>query len=283
MNPDKKILCVPFASTLGNANKNAERVISLAHAVAESGANPDVIVLPELALSGYLIESLVAESAVDEAAILSLANDLTQAGLKAKTEWVIGVPLREGNEIYNAAVVLVDGKICHIHRKLFLPTYGMFDEARYFTRGISFATYDGVLGKTAILICEDAWHLEMLYAAAVTQAGAVVVISSSPARGYARGGEAFDSTLTWRDRLRIAVESYGQTYIYCNRSGVEDGILYDGSNFVIGDGGFRDAAPVAVYDKANLYQVPATFQRHMGLKGDSSRQNDLALMREILR
>lgn len=283
MNPDKKILCIPFASTLGNARKNAERVRSLAHAVAESGANPDVIVLPELALSGYLIESLVAESATDEAAILSLAKDLTQAGLNARTEWVIGVPLREGNEIYNAAVVLSEGEIRHIHRKLFLPTYGMFDEARYFTRGISFTTYDGVLGKTAILICEDAWHLEMLYAASVARADAVIVISSSPARGYARGGDTFDSTQTWRDRLRVAAESYGQTYVYCNRSGVEDGILYDGSNFVIGDGGFRDATPVAVHDKANLFRVPATLLRHTGLKGDSSRQNDLALMREILR
>lgn len=283
MNPDKKILCIPFASTLGNARKNTERVTSLAHAVAESGVNPEVIVLPELALSGYLIESLVAEAALDTDGILSLARDLTQTGLKAKTEWVIGVPLREGNEIYNAAVVLSGGEIRHIHRKLFLPTYGMFDEARYFTRGISFTTYDGVLGKTAILICEDAWHLEMLYAASVAHADTVIVISSSPARGYSRGGDAFDSTQTWRDRLRVAVESYGQTYIYCNRSGVEDGILYDGSNFVIGDGGFRDPAPLAVHDKANLFPVPATSQRHTGLKGDSSRQNDLALMRDILR
>lgn len=283
MSADKKILCVPFVSTLGNARRNAERITSLAHAVAESGLAPDLIVLPELALSGYLIESLVAESALETDGILSLARDLTQTGLSARTEWVIGVPLREGNEIYNAAVVLSGGEIRHIHRKLFLPTYGMFDEARYFTRGISFATYDGVLGKTAILICEDAWHLEMLYTASVARAEAVIVISSSPARGYARGGDAFDSTETWRDRLRVAVESYGQTYIYCNRSGVEDGILYDGSNFVIGDGGFRDATTVAVHDKANLFRLPATSQRHMGLKGDSSRQNDLALMREILR
>lgn len=278
----KQILCLPFVSVLAEPRKNTERLVEMAGSVAEAGLAPDLVVLPELALSGYLLESLVAESAFGAEDLLSLARDLATTGLGAKTEWVIGAPLREGYDIFNAAVVLCGGEIRFIHRKLFLPTYGMFDEGRYFARGSSFAVYEGVLGKTGILICEDAWHMEMAYAASAAKAETVVVISSSPARGYSRGAGAFDSTLTWRDRLRVFADSYDQTYVYCNRSGVEDGILYDGSSFVVDGGGFSEGSPVAGHEKLFLYQKFLPNARHPGFKGDSSRQNDLPLLREIL-
>ncbi len=280
----KRILCIPYASVLGDWRRNTARIADLAHAVAEAGVNPDVIVLPELALSGYVLESLVAEAAMTEEQILTFAADLTTTGLSAKTEWIVGLPLREGKEIYNVAVVLSAGKILHIQKKIFLPTYGMFDEARYFRRGSAFTAYDGVLGKSAILICEDAWHMEMAYAAAESGAESIIVISSSPARGYSAGAAAFDSTLTWKNRLKVFAESYGQNYIYCNRSGVEDGILYDGSNFVFdADARQCEAAASPVHDKANLYLLADHSGRHAGFRGDSSRQNDLPLVREILR
>jgi NAD+ synthase (glutamine-hydrolysing) len=284
MSQARRILCIPYASVLGDARRNTGRILDLACAAAETGLSPDVVVLPELALSGYVLESLVAEAAVSEAEILSLAVDLTTTGLSAKTEWIVGLPLREGKDVYNVAVVLSGGKILHIQKKIFLPTYGMFDEARYFKRGNAFTAYDGVLGKSVILICEDAWHMEMAYAAAESGAESVIVISSSPARGYAGGAAAFDSTLTWQNRLKVFAESYGQNYIYCNRSGVEDGILYDGNNFVLdADARLCEAAPASIHDKANLYMLAHHSGRHAGFRGDSSRQNDLPLVREILR
>jgi predicted amidohydrolase len=169
-----------------------------------------------------------------------------------------------------------------MQRKLFLPTYGMFDEARYFTRGADFTFYSGALGKTAILICEDAWHLELAYAASVARADAVVVISSSPARGYSVN-PGFNSTRFWRNRLQTCVLSYGQNYVYSNRGGVEDGIMYDGSNFVIDSGAnFLPHQETPAYAGAGFYTLPATGVRHAGLSGDSSRQNDPALVKSIL-
>ena len=278
----KRALCIPYAPVLGDARRNKAQVLDLARRIAEAGENPDVVILPELALSGYVLESLVAEAAQTEAEMLEFAGELTQTGLNAKTEWVIGVPLREASEVYNAAVVLGGGKVIHIHKKLFLPTYGMFDEGRYFKRGSAFTSYTGVLGKTTILICEDAWHMELGYAAAESGAENVVVISSSPGRGYFAGEAAFDSTLTWRNRLQVLAESYGQRYIYCNRSGVEDGILYDGSSFALVEAGFTEPESSAAFEKAKLFEFPDATERHIGFGGASSRQNDLPLMRGLL-
>ncbi|MBN8220530.1 MAG: hypothetical protein J0L53_06375 [Spirochaetes bacterium] len=279
----KRILCIPYSPILGDVRRNSARIVELAHAIAATEMHPDLVVFPELTLSGYLLESLVAEAAVSREDLTALAENLTATGMPAGTEWVVGAPLRDGAQIYNVAAVLAGGQIRHMQKKIFLPTYGMFDEARYFSRGNNLNSYEGALGKTAILICEDAWHMELAYAAAETRAEHVVVISSSPARGYLSGGAAFDSTLTWQNRLRVFADSYGQNFIYCNRSGVEDGILFDGSNFVIGGGPrFLPAQTAAIYEKAALYKLGSGFERHAGFGGDSSRQNDLPLVREIL-
>lgn len=281
--PAKKILCVPFDAILGNTTRNRARVLELAHDLAGAGHAPDVVVLPELALSGYLLESLVSEVAMTRDELAGFAAELTTSGLAARIEWVMGVALREGAEIYNAAAVLCEGKILHIQKKLFLPTYGMFDEGRYFKRGSDFTVYDGALGRCGILICEDAWHPELAYAASERGADTVLVISSSPARGYESGGEVFDSTLMWRNRLQVFSQSYGQNYVYCNRSGVEDGVLYDGTNFAL-DGAARFVAgeAQAAAQKAVLYEHNNATERRTGFGGNSSRQNDLPLILSIL-
>lgn len=282
MSDSRSILCVPFAPVLGNVTRNQKLLTDLAGAVAAGGNSPDIVVLPELALTGYVLESLVVDSALTVAQVEELAGELTTTGVSAKTEWVLGLALREGNDIFNVAVVLAEGKIRHMQRKLFLPTYGMFDEARYFMRGADFSLYQGALGKTAILICEDAWHLELAYAASVARADAVVVISSSPARGYSVN-PGFNSTRFWRNRLQTCVLSYGQNYIYSNRGGVEDGIIYDGSNFVIDSGAnFLPHLESTAHAGACLYELPAAGTRRPGLSGNSSQQNDIALVKSIL-
>lgn len=279
----KRVLCIPFEPLLGKTRRNAERLLALAGEIAgAAGAACDVVVLPELALSGYLLESLVAEAAMTEEEITALALGLTETGMPARTEWVLGVPLRQGNAVYNVAVVLCEGTIVHMQKKIFLPTYGMFDEGRYFGRGREFSAYTGALGKTAVLICEDAWHMEMAYAAAETAAETVVVISASPARGYA-AGESFDSTLSWRARLKTFAASYGQNFLYCNRGGTEDGVLFDGTSFALDASaafiqGETSATPVG----AALFSLPVMAERHTGFVGNSARQNDLPLFSEIL-
>ncbi|MCS6972489.1 MAG: hypothetical protein NZL89_05630, partial [Leptospiraceae bacterium] len=150
-----RILCVPFVPVLGQPQRNQKTLQDLAQKVTSLENPPDVVVLPELALSGYLMESVTALAALEYKEIVQMAALLDPAG---SCEWILGLPLREGNAIFNAAAVCKAGKVCHLHRKIFLPTYGMFDEARYFHRGNGFTTYEGTCGRTAVMICEDAWH-----------------------------------------------------------------------------------------------------------------------------
>lgn len=276
----KRVICCNFAPLIAKGAANRRRILEWAARLADANAAPDVVVFPELALSGYLLESLVAECAMTESEITAFAAELATTGLAAETEFVIGLPLAERGEIFNAAVVLSGGAIQHIHRKLFLPTYGMFDEARYFNRGKTFATYEGQLGKTAVLICEDAWHAELAYAASIAEADAVIVISASPARGES-GSNAFASTQRWRGRLQTFSESYGQIYVYCNRGGTEDGVLFDGSGFVLD----HEANFIAAEERGgdySVFQLGDRSMRHAGFSGNSARQNDRALILKIL-
>lgn len=276
------VLCVPFAPILAHSRKNCEALLRLAGQIAGMDTKPDLVVLPELALSGYLLESLTGDAALTLVELENFAQDLVQTGVPAHTEWVLGLPLREGNDVFNCAAVLAAGKVRHLHRKLFLPTYGMFDEERYFSRGQNLELYNGVLGKTAILVCEDAWHLELAYAASLKRADSVIVISASPARGL-KSTPGFASSAHWANRLQICAESYGQSYIYCNRGGVEDGVLYDASNFALSHAAeFVSAQFSGLYDGASSYQLTSKHETRVGFIGNSSRQNDAALVKAIL-
>lgn len=282
LEPANRVLCVPYSAVLGDNAANRARILKIAGAIAATPDQPDVIVLPELALSGYLLESLSGEVAVSMAYLTDLAADLAQSGVSPAAEWVLGVPLREGNFIFNTAAVLSGGKVRHIHRKLFLPTYGMFDEARYFDRGSDFAAYDGALGRTAVLICEDAWHPELAHLASVAHAENVIVISASPARGIDERNE-FASTRNWRHRLGTYAEVYGQTYFYCNRSGVEDGVLYDGTCFTFdSDASLVTPVEASAAPNACLFSVRTGRRHRPGFGGDASRQGDARLIHDLL-
>ncbi|MFZ5631110.1 MAG: nitrilase-related carbon-nitrogen hydrolase [Spirochaetota bacterium] len=282
MSENSRVLCIPFVPVLGSRSRNLALLSDLAARIAAFDHKPDVVVLPELALSGYLLESLVGEVALVETELSEIANVLAASGMPAHTEWVIGLPLREAGEIYNCAVVFRGGEVCHIHRKLFLPTYGMFDESRYFARGTQLNSFDGVLGKTALLICEDAWHMELAFAVSAQKADAVIVISASPARGLTQAAE-FTSSARWRHRLQTFAESYGQKYIYCNRGGVEDGVLFDGTSFVFDPlADYIAAEQSDAYDGAQLYRVNNSRGMRHGFLGNPARQNDVLLVQRLL-
>ncbi|GAB4433579.1 MAG: carbon-nitrogen hydrolase [Turneriella sp.] len=282
MSEISRVLCIPFVPVLGSRSRNLALLSDLAERIAASAQKPDAVILPELALSGYLLESLVSEVALLQAELSEIAHVLSASGVPAHTEWVIGLPLREAGEIYNSAVVFRGGEVRHIHRKLFLPTYGMFDESRYFARGTELNTFDGTLGRTAILICEDAWHMELAFAVSALKADAVIVISASPARGLTQAAE-FTSSARWRHRLQTFAESYGQKYIYCNRGGAEDGVLFDGTSFVFDPlADYIAAEKSDAYDGAYLYQVNNSHGMRHGFLGNAARQNDVLLVQRLL-
>src|SRR5207247_1209258 len=163
---------------------------------------PDLVVFPETATSGYFVEGGVKELAVTAG---TLAQDLAAAyhgeGGGPPIDVVVGFYERFQNHIYNSALYVTLNKkppeVRHVHRKVFLPTYGVFDEERFVDRGQdgvrSFETGWG--GKAAILICEAGWHSLAATVAALEGAQVVIVPGASPARGLGEEEDCEGETL----------------------------------------------------------------------------------------
>lgn len=197
---------------------------------------PDLIVLPEAALTGYFLEGAVYELALPAA---TLAHDLARTWRNACAQPVAiaaGFFENDGGTYYNSAVyVHVDRRgehIVHLHRKMFLPTYGVFDEERFLSRGRKLGVFETPFGTIALLICEDAFHAITLTIAAVKGARIVIIPSASPGRGVESEGE-LQSVARWRDILRDAAMEHGIFIIYAGLTGFEGGKGMSGSSCVV--------------------------------------------------
>lgn len=197
---------------------------------------PDLIVLPEAALTGYFLEGAVYELALPAEAF---ARDLAHAWRNACAQPVAiaaGFFENDGGTYYNSAVYLhVDRRgerIVHLHRKMFLPTYGVFDEERFLSRGRKLGVFETPFGRMALLICEDAFHAITSTIAAVKGARIVIIPSASPGRGVEFEGE-LESVARWRDILRDAAMEHGIFIIYAGLTGFEGGKGMSGSSCVV--------------------------------------------------
>ena len=197
---------------------------------------PDLVVLPEAALTGYFLEGAVYELALP---VQTFAHDLARTWRDACTEPVYlaaGFFENDGGTYYNSALFLhVDRRgetIVHLHRKMFLPTYGVFDEERFLSRGRKLGVFSTRFGTMALLICEDAFHAITPTIAAIKGARIVIIPSASPGRGIERDGE-LESIARWRDILRDAAMEHGIYIIYAGLTGFEGGKGMSGSSCVV--------------------------------------------------
>lgn len=140
---------------------------------------------------------------------------------------------------FNSLSYLSGGAIRHVHRKIYLPTYGMFDEQRYFAQGDALRTFPTRFGRLALSICEDVWHPSIPYLAFLDGALGLIVASASPVIGMESAGTgALPTNAAWWDRLlRHQAGLYAGFVAFCNRSGVEDGTSYWGGSRVAGPAG----------------------------------------------
>src|SRR3989475_1407235 len=222
-----------FRPTKGEYADNVSRIGAVVTQAAQLDPKPDLVVFPETATSGYFVEGGFKELAVTAG---TLARDLAAAYQGPAIDVVVGFYERFQNHIYNSAlyVTLHEKKpeVRHVHRKVFLPTYGVFDEERFVDRGQegvrSFETSWG--GKAAILICEDAWHSLAATVAALEGAQLVIVPSASPARGLGEaedcegGGETLPaSVVRWERIVRGIAEEHGVFVALANLVGFEGG------------------------------------------------------------
>jgi predicted amidohydrolase len=144
---------------------------------------------------------------------------------------------------YTAAAYLSHGEVLHIHHKIYLPTYAMFDEGRYFDQGEHIRAFDTRFGRVGMLICEDFWHMSPAYVLWQDGADLLIFHSASPSRGLDAGDRLSGSR--WVELVNQAYGSMFTNYvIHCNRVGYEDGKnFWGGSSIVNPDGEFLVHAP----------------------------------------
>ena len=240
---------VQFKPRKGDYAGSLERLGPLFAQLDGLDPRPDVVHFAETALTGYFVEGGVREVAVTAG---TLAADLHKvyihvAGSARTLDVAIGFYELFQNSLYNSALYVTLGgdapQIRHVHRKLFLPTYGLFDEERFVDRGLELRAFDTSVGRVAMVVCEDAWHSFMGTVAALDGARLLLIHSASPGRGpWPR--EAADApapgpaTLDRWDRLaRDIAEEHGMYVSIAQLVGSEGGKLLTGGSVVVGPKG----------------------------------------------
>ena len=249
-----RVALAQIAPILGDRRRNLE--MHHAAIAAALRQHADLIVFPELSLTGYFLRDIVPEVALREDAD-DIAGLIEAAGPAALAFGF--VEESAAHQFYNSALFAESGRASHVHRKVYLPTYGLFEEQRYFTAGKRIQAFDSPrFGRVGLLVCEDFWHLS---AAAIMQAEEVdvlICLANSPARGVdserPRTVEVYDRLTTMYAQL------LGAVVILVNRVGFEDGLCFWGASRIVGPDGaiiaegplFDEALTVATIDRAEL-------------------------------
>ncbi|WP_456420292.1 nitrilase-related carbon-nitrogen hydrolase [Thermovibrio sp.] len=221
-----KIAVAQINTKLGDVEANVEKCLQFSLKAKEEGA--ELVVFPELSLTGYNLQDLTFE-----VALTPQSPELIPL-LEVSREVAIVVGLIEESPehvFYNSAFYLEGGRVKHVHRKVYLPTYGMFDEGRFTGHGEEVKVFESKLGKSSILICEDLWHFSTVYLAFIQGVKYIIALSSSPGRGYKERG-MFGNAEVWLNMGEFYSRLTGSYFIYSNRVGVEDGFVFSGKSFV---------------------------------------------------
>jgi len=225
-----RIAIAQIAPTLGNLERNLAMHLDQIQEAKTAGAS--LIVFPELSLTGYFLRDMVPDVAQprDSTLLRRLIDAAEEASL------VVGfVEESTQHRFYNAAVISEAGEIAYVHRKVYLPTYGMFDEQRYFAAGERIAAFEMKFGRVGVLICEDFWHLSCAVILGAEDIDYLICISNSPGRGVA--AEHLASSETWRLLNRCYAQMLGTTVVFANRVGYEDGVAFWGGSEVVAPNG----------------------------------------------
>ena len=227
-----KIALAQISPKLGDLEQNFQ--IHIDYIQKAKKKNVDLLIFPELSLTGYTLKDMVEEIAVDPRTD-PLFKKLI--GLCREISFVVGfVEEKEKGLFYNSAAFFSKGKIIHIHRKIYLPTYGMFEELKFFGQGKNFHSFTTPFGKAGMLICYDFLHISSSYLLFVGGSEIIIAISAAPGRGIS-DDDGYASARMW-ELMGEAVAHFFQSFvIYCNRVGFEDGKSFAGGSFIYNPGG----------------------------------------------
>ena len=240
------VACAQFAPEKAEVDRNLDTIAEIVVQAHAEGA--ELLVLPETATSGYFLEGGVLESSLTKSELVDALWNRLRGKLKRPVDVCFGFYLNEEGNLYNAAVYLEfnpEGpRVVGLYRKFFLPTYGVFDEERFVSRGRDVCVMDTRLGRVAILVCEDVWHSIMPTLCAVRGAQILVVPSASPARGFT--GSSIDNLQRYKRLFQAISEEHGLWCLNAQLVGFEGGKGFIGGSSVVDPLGREiGAAPVA--------------------------------------
>jgi NAD+ synthase (glutamine-hydrolysing) len=236
------IALAQFQPRKGDYAGNLARIAEIVGQAAALDARPDLVCFPETALSGYFLEGGVREHAVTAG---RLAGDLHRAyGAGPSIDVCVGFYEIWHNKLYNSAMYLSLGEtiqlIRHVHRKVFLPTYGLFDEERFVERGREIRAFDTPWGRAAILVCEDVWHSMTGTIAALDGAQLIIVPTAPPARGNWPKADDVPgpaSSSRWERLARDMADEHGLYVALIHLVGSEGGKVFPGGAMIAGPKG----------------------------------------------
>ncbi len=213
---------------LGDVNANLEK--HLDYIRRAQSASADLIVFPELSLTGYCLQDLVPTVSHKASADDPIFSPLLEA-----SHWldiVVGfVDEDQRHRFYIASAYLSSGEVVHIHHKAYLPTYGLFDEGRFFATGNSIRAFDTRFGRVGVLICEDFWHASPPYLLWLDGADLFLLTSASPGRGLGKQ-PALESARWVEDINRAYANQFTSFVVHSNRAGFEDGLNFWGGSTI---------------------------------------------------
>ena len=224
-----------IATKLGNVQANLEK--HLDYIKQAQARKADLIVFPELSLTGYVLQDLastVSHKPTDDDPVFKPLLEASH-----NLDIVVGFVDEDAHHrFYIASTYLSAGRVVHVHHKVYLPTYGMFDEGRFFAHGDLIRAFDTRFGRMGMLICEDFWHASPPYLLWLDGADVLLFCSASPGRGLNEHGKL--ESAWWVENVN---QSYANLFtsfvVHSNRVGYEDGLNFWGGATVFDPGGER--------------------------------------------
>jgi N-carbamoylputrescine amidase len=225
------VACAQIAPDKGKVEKNLNKIGAAIKEASDQGA--DLVLLPEASTSGYFLEGGVLESSLTARnLLLELTKRVTP--VKKQVDVLVGFYERLQGELYNSAAYLTFGpdgnRTLAVYRKFFLPTYGVFDEDRFVSRGRDLGVVDTRFGRIGLLLCEDVWHSILPMLLAMHGVQMILIPSASPGRGF--NGETVENLDRYRRLMRGVSEEHGVWCLNCQLCGFEGGKGFVGGSMI---------------------------------------------------
>jgi predicted amidohydrolase len=236
---------VTLAQTAPKLNRsNLGDIIKIIEKHKESS---DLIIFPELSLSGYMLQDKLVEDAwqIEELEVLrELSRDC---------DIVVGAALKEGSVFRNAALYFSEGKFVSRHNKVHLPNYGMFEEARYFKAGDVFESFELYQKRISMVVCEDLWHENVHRDLIEQNPDIIIALVASPARGFKE--RSLEIEEKWYAIIETVAKECHSKLLFVNRVGFEDGLGFWGGSCYVDAAGIIQNKMVKFQEKIETFNI----------------------------